>query len=238
MKVHLSIDDVILSLKELYETEPKSVFDITFFRDLKTYHEKYGAKFSLYSFVKYKDFLISQIPSIYWNELIDCSEWLRFGFHGTHTKENVERFSYFCDLFYSVVPKQIQTSTLRLHRYFSTDEELRLLKAMGLTELLCRDNESSRRLGAAPSYDLSQEEYQLLAKKSIRKNEIIYKKTNVQIELFDQQAIEFFLREEIKKSNEEDVFVIFTHEVQLFEKKYLIDKVIAILQKNKVEFIF
>lgn len=237
MNVHVSIDDVILSFKDLFENEPESVFDIPFFQYLWRCHCRYGVKFSLYSFARYDSFLISQVPRRYWKELIGSVSWLKFGFHGVYEKKGFELFSQLCDLFYSVIPAELQTSMLRLDRYSCTKEELKKLKSYGIAELLCRDEESRRCLQAPPSYDLSEIEFQSLSEGVFMKNGFAYRKTNIQVELYDEYELRKRLEEEIEKMDKNSILALFTHEWELPEKEGLMNVAFKILAERSVEYV-
>lgn len=73
---HLSFDDTMNSLKNLTSSAPyKSVFEEPFFAYLKGLHEKYGAKFSLYTYLN----ILEGVTDKYQSELGAASDWLKFG---------------------------------------------------------------------------------------------------------------------------------------------------------------
>lgn len=84
--VHFSIDDFILTFKDLTEKEDqyRDLFEQPLFAFLQKMHAAYGAVFSCYCFgrdVK-SGFLLEKVTQKYRKELSDSAHWLKFGFHG------------------------------------------------------------------------------------------------------------------------------------------------------------
>lgn len=86
--LHFSVDDVIVSFKQLTETKPNSIFEIPMFGYLKKMHEKYGVVVSCYCFYACEDFALSEATRLYRKEFENNSSWLKFGFHGNTGREN------------------------------------------------------------------------------------------------------------------------------------------------------
>lgn len=88
--LHFSVDDVIVSFKQLTETNPISIFEIPLFGCLKKMHEKYGVVVSCYCFYTCGDFTLSNATRLYKQEFENNSSWLKFSFHGYTGRENYE----------------------------------------------------------------------------------------------------------------------------------------------------
>lgn len=236
MNVHLSVDDVICSLIELSEKRPKSVFDVGIFKYIKQAHEDYKAIFSLYMFENYAEkFYVNDVPIKYWEEL-EMSGFVRLGFHGIFRSDSEEIFIKKCDNFYGVIPEKLRTSCVRLHKYTASKKEIDYLKKYGVSELLCREDESRRVQDFMCSYFLNQEEEMSMDDDFINKNNIRFKKTNIRLEFHDENQIEERVLKEIKRGNSN--IVIFTHEKYLLEEKVSFNKILEILSMYSVNFVF
>lgn len=84
--VHFSIDDFILTFKDLTENEQRysSLFEQPVFAFLQKMHKKYGAVFSCFCFGRDEKsgFLLENTTRKYREEFRCNAQWLRFGFHG------------------------------------------------------------------------------------------------------------------------------------------------------------
>lgn len=89
--LHFSVDDVIVSFKQLTETKPYSIFEIPMFGYLKKMHEKYGVVVSCYCFYACEDFTLSEATRQYRKEFENNSSWLKFSFHGKSGREDYNK---------------------------------------------------------------------------------------------------------------------------------------------------
>ncbi len=82
-KVHFSIDDVSVALRDLTENEKKygSLFDQKFFKYLKGLNERYGAKVTLYCFYEFNGFCLADCTEKFKDEFSSNADWLKFGYH-------------------------------------------------------------------------------------------------------------------------------------------------------------
>lgn len=94
-RMHISFDDTIGSLYDLYSRNRTSLFDSPFFSVLKQLHAAYGCVFSCYCFLEYLDndqetvlYKLSDIPNTWATEFSANSDWLRFGFHSKNNYTN------------------------------------------------------------------------------------------------------------------------------------------------------
>jgi lysophospholipase L1-like esterase len=89
--MHISFDDVYACLYDITQNNYNSVFDNHFFADLKTYHDTYGAVFTLNCFnteTSHPDYDISNLTNKYALELAENSGWLKFSFHAEDDQSN------------------------------------------------------------------------------------------------------------------------------------------------------
>ncbi len=82
--MHISFDDVYACLDDISDNPYNSIFENSFFAELKKLHDDYGAVFTLNCFntsTKNSSYDISNLPDTYRDEFASCSAWLRFAFH-------------------------------------------------------------------------------------------------------------------------------------------------------------
>lgn len=84
--VHFSIDDVELLLSDIKTNKETytSVFENETLNKLKQLHDSYGAVFSLYCYAD----STAGLPSEFKNELMENSNWLKFGVHSKNSNTN------------------------------------------------------------------------------------------------------------------------------------------------------
>lgn len=81
--MHVSFDDVEICLNNLINNTYNSLFEEPFFAFLKTLHDTYDAKFSLYVFLN----TWVLMPLTYAQEFTLNSNWLKIGLHSTSSSE-------------------------------------------------------------------------------------------------------------------------------------------------------
>ena len=86
--IHFSFDDIHYCLEDITKNVGvySSIFDNPFFSRLKTLHDTFGVKFSLFVFASATDsegnpWSISSVTTSFANEFASCSDWLKFGVH-------------------------------------------------------------------------------------------------------------------------------------------------------------
>lgn len=86
--MHISFDDVYSCMADITQNADTyaSVFDNSFFGDLKQFHEQYGAVFTLNCFMEASGYDISNVTDKYKTELSENSDWLKFAFHAKDSK--------------------------------------------------------------------------------------------------------------------------------------------------------
>jgi len=149
LKVHISIDDIGKSFRWLTVNRPKSLFDMRLYGQLKTWHEKFGAVFTLYCFALVEQFLISEIPADYSDEFKANAHWLKFGFHGKCGNYPFAQEIGYRESF-ELVEKTIErlgagkTNILRLHSWQATPDQKKFLFEKGVSTLLYPDDDCLR----------------------------------------------------------------------------------------------
>lgn len=88
--VHISFDDVSYSLLRLQNEEYTSLYDEPFFAWLKTLHDTYGAKFSIYAYVN----VLEQVPDSYKEEFSEAKDWLKIGLHAEDAASSYAGLDY------------------------------------------------------------------------------------------------------------------------------------------------
>lgn len=89
--IHISFDDVYSCINDISSHNYGSVFENSFFADLKKFHDTYGAVFTLNCFntcSNQTDYDISNMPDTYKDELASNSDWLKFSFHAEDENTN------------------------------------------------------------------------------------------------------------------------------------------------------
>ena len=80
--IHFSVDDCIEMFRDITVNNYDSLFDSKYFSFFKYLHDRYKACISLYTFIDYKGFNISNTSVKYKKEFSENSNWLKIGFHG------------------------------------------------------------------------------------------------------------------------------------------------------------
>lgn len=81
--IHISLDDVNLSVENLADNKYECLWDEPLFCRLKEYHETYGAVFSLYVF----EDTFRQIGDGYQKDFFESADWLKIGLHSQSIDE-------------------------------------------------------------------------------------------------------------------------------------------------------
>lgn len=142
MRIHFSIDDVILTLRWAWRNRPASIFDMDFFGALRKWHQQYGLKVCLYCFGSDgEQFSAEMLPEKYVGELREQRDWLRVGYHGLYAEAAVlmdgpaftAEQTAVAEKFAGLLPE-----TVRLHGWDGPREGIACAKAVGgVKKLLC-----------------------------------------------------------------------------------------------------
>ena len=83
--VNYTIDDTYEILTRLNNLESDNLFDDPTFKLLKTMHDEYGFKITLFVFyAKHDKINLSSITTKFKQQFIECSSWLKFGYHSQY----------------------------------------------------------------------------------------------------------------------------------------------------------
>ena len=88
--IHLSFDDVTACFSNLAISKYTNLFDEPFFAKLKTVHDTYGAKFSLYTY----NSVLEKVPTDYSQDFSNNSSWLKIGFHSNASGLSLANATY------------------------------------------------------------------------------------------------------------------------------------------------
>ena len=88
--MHISFDDVEKCFTNIKNNSYDSLYDEPFFNWLKSMHDTYGAKFSLYA---YNNSLTS-VPNTYADEFLVAKDWLKIGLHADSSSTNYGSSTY------------------------------------------------------------------------------------------------------------------------------------------------
>ena len=209
-KIHFSVDDVINSFENLTKNEAKykSAFDEPFFKYIKSLHDEFGVKLSLYCFYEKDGFSLMDCTDRFSADFSSASCWLKFGFHA------VSSFDKFDGGGYEMFVKQIEritgnidciTQTVRLDCFEGNEESIQCnsFKRMlcGIKQLLCADSNERN------SYFLDDTQNQEVNRiEKINVDGLIFIKTDFRFD--DTENFKTFFEE---NQNENEV-IVFTHE--------------------------
>ena len=134
--VHLSIDDVGYALYLLKTEAPTSLWDNTFFGQLKTLHDTYGICVTCNCFNALSteaNYNISTIPNTWASEFVASKSWLKFAFHAKNNTIDyseatslVEDYQTFVSAIYTITGDYdcIDTGT-RLTMFTGTEKQIK-----------------------------------------------------------------------------------------------------------------
>lgn len=87
-KLHISVDDVEICIKNIKNNNYKSIYDEPFFKQLKEL--KKNITISLYCYSE----IFKDMPTKYRNELKDTAHWLKFGLHSFSSNKDYSNYNY------------------------------------------------------------------------------------------------------------------------------------------------
>ena len=209
--LHFSLDDVAGITKSLSTYTGETIFRNPCLATLKEWHERYDIVVSLYV---QGDFCINRK---YAQELIDNSDWLKWGYHGSSEKArktDIEKF--YKQVSDSVGTDSILDKITRLHYFAGDKKTCQKLKKKGCTGFLtCDDwNWNSPKRG---NYYLSKQSSTLLEKENILVDTIdglYFVKTDFRLEHITQRWGNLDSMFEYYKNDKELAreLIIFSHE--------------------------
>lgn len=236
--IHISLDDVNLSVKNLADNKYECLWDEPLFCCLKEYHETYGAVFSLYVF----EDTFRQIGDGYQKDFFKSADWLKIGLHSRSSGEKYDDSSdyqtgksdwnQFVDTvsYITGTTKSIDRFP-RLHYFSGSKECLRGMKDAntGAVGFLAADDDRM-------SYYLSAEEnsdIQINDSYYDDESELVFLKTDMRGDWFDDDfesenkydsPKESGVSEELERrfssedyKNNIDTYIWFCHEWQIYD---------------------
>ena len=232
--MHISFDDVCACLWELIRQNFSSVFEQSFFRDLKEFHETTGAVFTLNCFntcSALPDYEIGKLPDCFAGELSSCAGWLRFAFHAENDRANygdggpgrsllgqvlgdcAEELERSYERFRSAVLKFAGTEkavdrVTRLGFFAGTEENMKALRdcPLGILGLLTADD-------SRLSYDLTAQENEEVCRRGFLRDpsrSLVFVRTERRLERVSD--IEKELEGLAARRQDGGILEIFTHE--------------------------
>lgn len=221
--LHFSIDDVIEAFKDLYIYNPKSIFEVSFFKTLLDLHNRYQLNVTIYVFEKTEGFNISCIPEEYAEELKKNNDWIQWGYHGITSGYHIVGLEEFIESFYNVsnIMKKITgkecSRILRLHYWEATKEQIEFLKKQGIKMLLTSDQEKQK------SYILTDlQTWQLNNGQTVWINGIEYRKTDIRLDNIENDTDLNHIIEKLNKQRS----IVFIHERYLYSKSEIISRLL------------
>ncbi len=172
--VHMSIDDTTLIYQDIKINQNiyTSVFQNPTLSKLKELNDKYGAVFSLYSYMNN----MSGLPTKFQSELSDASNWLKFGIHAQSSSAAFDETtasqatSIYNDFINKILSFTGNTNSIdripRLHRYVGNLESMTAMRdcACGLLGALSAENNNpDPSLSNRDSYYLNEDQKTWLA---------------------------------------------------------------------------
>lgn len=213
--ISFSIDDVIESLLWLERTKAKTVFDSHTYAFSRWLYEEYNISTTCNCL--YSDGVnnLSMISDNFKEEFSAHSDWLKFSFHGWDFEKDYSNVSYeeaFNDIriveneLIRICGNESISKVVRTHFFSGNDEAVKAWSDYGVKELLTADDDRQN------NYNLSNEEIDELRRHSILKNGLLFTKTNIRLERYNE------ITHPIKTIKYRDRIVVFTHEKYIHEK--------------------
>lgn len=128
--MHISFDDVSHSLLRLKNESYTSIYDEPFFAWLKTLHDTYGAKFSIYTYLN----TLKEVPDTFKEDFAEAKDWLKIGLHAEDAESSYVGSDYETG---KVVWNRFAENVLRITgTYDSIDRMPKLENSAGTLEIL------------------------------------------------------------------------------------------------------
>jgi|GEM_PF-1589653 len=213
--IHFSLDDVQECMKKLSKPYYETIFQEPTLHILKEWHERYGIVVSL--FVQ-GDFTIN---SKYALEIIENSNWLKWGFHGdTPSPQKTNMQLFYQQVADSIGSEEIIDKSPRIHYFRANYNTCMILKQYGCIGFLTCDDWSWNAEKRESNYYLSNRQNETLDKNNRLydcENNIHFIKTDFRLEHIIQRfgsvnkALEYYSGDQGKE------LIIFSHEWNFME---------------------
>lgn len=192
-----TVDDNVRFLKEITERGCESIFEHPYLALYKRLHDAFGLKVQLNLFYLTDGFELSDMPSIYFDEWRENSDWLKLSFHSRLENRRPYEFSSYDEVFSHcravndeicrfASPSALARTTT-IHYCLATNEGLEALKANGVEGLLGLFGDEKNLIA---SYGIDGEDRKrLLDGKIIRKRGICFSAIDIVLNLYDAEQI-------------------------------------------------
>lgn len=244
--VHFSLDDFILSFKDITENSKKydSIFDNKLFGHMKSLHDEYGIVFSCYCFYETEDFTLSDVTDKFAEEFFKNADWLKFGFHGHNgdTKYDQSKPDDAQNDYEQVINQLLRITGTdacidrvpRIHYYAGNEESLAAMinTQDGLQGLLTADDDRQ-------SYYLDQNAEDNLDRQDMyydSNHQLCFYTTDFRLEKVNDvsEALDQF--QSLSNRDQDNILIVFTHEWQLTSKKsgWKMNKLLNVIAEQSV----
>ena len=236
--LHFSLDDVQRTCENLSKHDKKTIFADPTLRILKLWHDKYGIVVSLYV---QGDFTIN---SKYANELIDNSDWLKWGYHGNTDKaRKTDMQSFYKQITDSIGSSAVICKSPRIHCFHADHTTCMTLKDLGCCGFLTCDDWAWNSKKRDSNYYLTPSQNSTLDKSDRlyeTENKVYFIKTDFRLEHIAQRwgGINNCLNYYSTNDAENREFIIFSHEWCFTSYLDEADYIFSWASKNGYEFDF
>ena len=210
--LHFSLDDVQRTCENLSKHDKGTIFAEPTLKILKQWHDKYGIVVSLYV---QGDFTIN---SKYAKELIDNSDWLKWGYHGnTDNARKTDMQSFYKQITDSIGSSAVIDNSPRIHYFHADHTTCIALKDLGCNGFLTCDDWSWNSKKRGSNYYLTPSQNRTLDKNDRlydTENKVYFIKTDFRLEHIAQRwgDINNCLEYYSTNNTEDKELIIFSHE--------------------------
>lgn len=210
--LHFSLDDVQKTCKNLSKYDKETIFADSTLHILKQWHDKYGIVVSLYV---QGDFTIN---SKYAQELIDNSDWLKWGYHGNTDKPHkTDMQIFYKQIIDSIGSLPVIDMCPRIHYFHADHTTCMNLKDLGCIGFLTCDDWSWNSKKREQNYYLTPSQNETLDRNDRlydKDNGMYFVKTDFRLEHIAQRwgNVNNLLNYYATKSAENNELIIFSHE--------------------------
>ncbi len=219
-KICFSVDDTVLLFRQLSERAPKTIFELPTLSFFQKLHREYGAVVSFYAFMTDgKGFTLNDTPDCYREQFEENAAWLKFGVHAsdytnsfTQGKDDENTYGQIYAQLVRTVGERSIDKVFRPH-FFRIDQPiLHHLRQLGKTVgVHCPDDDRE-------CHPFTEAEKCKLAQDGIlRKDGILYVKSQTRLESLNEQTFSKFLQDLLRQK----FISVFTHESFLTDEKIL-----------------
>ena len=235
--VHFSVDDVNDIVLSLHDGNKNSIFEDTLLSLLKQWHDSYGIVAGLYV---QGPFIVN---SHYTDEIIDNSDWLRWGYHGVGSQRRKTGIgSFLRQVRDSIGTTQILDKTVRVDYYHADLLTCLKYRLYGYKAFYTADDWGYNAENRMTNYYLSTSQNNLLEETDILSDaihDITFIKTDYRAERITPPLLQAHIQHIAgNTSNKADLLILFTHEIFLKSHSERIDSLFNLLHDAEYHFDF